>query len=37
MQTSFRKALIVTGLALGAAVISGNASADPGDSFAGSR
>ena len=32
MQALFRKSLIVAGLALGAAVIGGNASADPLDS-----
>ena len=31
MQTLLRKSLIVSGLALGAALIGGNASADPGD------
>src|SRR5882724_9831664 len=31
MQTLFRKSLIVSGLALGAAVIGQNASADPAD------
>jgi hypothetical protein len=33
MQTLFRKSLIVSGLALGAALIGGNASADPGDNL----
>ena len=33
MQTLLRKSLIVSGLALGAALIGGNASADPGDNF----
>jgi hypothetical protein len=33
MQTLLRKSLIVSGLALGAALIGGNASADPGDNL----
>jgi hypothetical protein len=33
MQSLFRKSLIVAGLALGGAVIGGNASADPGDNL----
>ena len=33
MQASFRKSLIVAGLALGAAVVGGNASAGEGDNL----